>query len=90
MAGFAAGLQSERYEVLLSQAAFPEFLARPAYAWEDSGKLAPTETYLAVLDVIRTDYASQTPGGKAPDLTRVTYAAIDGMLETLHDRYTEF
>ncbi len=66
------------------------FLSRSAYAAEDITDLIPTETYQAVLNTIRAEYAPQEPGAKAPDPVLLTYAAIDGMLETLHDRYTEF
>ena len=53
-------------------------------------KLPPSETYLAVLQNIHAHYAPQNGSGKAPDDTRLTYAAIDGMLGVLEDRYTQF
>ena len=65
----------------------PDF---PGAAFAGGTKLTPTETYLSVLKTIRADYAPQTPGGKSPDERTLTYAAIDGMLAALHDRYTEF
>ena len=89
-AGFIGGLYSETPKYFLPKPNLPTFLARPAYAVDDASNLAPTETYRAVLDIIREDYASQVPGAKSPDPMQLTYAAIDGMLETLHDRYTEF
>ncbi|MBC7806638.1 MAG: S41 family peptidase [Akkermansiaceae bacterium] len=86
-AGFVSGFHAKPTK---NSSSNPNFFERQAFAAEDPTKLPPTETYLAVLNTIRTDYASQAPGAKAPDLMRLTYAAIDGMLETLHDRYTEF
>lgn len=65
------------------------FGANPA-ASNDEESLTPTETYLAVLNTIRADYAPQKGKIERPDAVRLTYAAIDGMLDTLNDRYTEF
>lgn len=48
---------------------------------------SPTDVYYQVMSTIREDYYS--PGGK-PAARNLTYAAIDGMLATLGDRYTEF
>lgn len=88
--GFVGGFYGETATNFLPKPALPTFHARPAFADDDLTRIAPTETYLSVLNIIRTEYATQVPGAKAPDPMRLTYAAIDGMLETLHDRYTEF
>ena len=58
-----------------------------------TGRFASSsDTYEAVLATIRSNYY---PGGTATDrdklsVTKLTYAAIDGMLSSLNDRYTEF
>lgn len=83
--GFVCGLQSPQ-----STPRPDGFLGRPVFAAPGSEELSPAEAYLTVLDTIRTDYAPQPYSAKAPDPMRLTYAAIDGMLGTLHDRYTEF
>ncbi|MDX1933392.1 MAG: S41 family peptidase [Capsulimonadales bacterium] len=63
---------------------------KPAHA--DDTDLPPSETYEAVLNIIRNHYYS----GNSPadqnrrSVTKLTYAAIDGMLLSLNDRYTEF
>jgi C-terminal peptidase (prc) len=75
-------------------AAPPTLLARltrprPAEAAGEEAYLDPTETYLATLNTVRSDFVHPA-GGTVPDTTRLTYAAINGMLGTLQDRYTEF
>ncbi len=54
--------------------------------------LTPTDTFYAVLNTIRDDFYSPQPGGDrtAPDAKKLTYAAVDGMLASIGDRYTEF
>ncbi len=76
IAGFGAGA------VLPPSATIGE----PAHAGDS--RLPPAETYLSVLQNIHAHYAPQN--GKVPDDTRLTYAAIDGMLGVLDDRYTQF
>ncbi|MBC8134668.1 MAG: S41 family peptidase [Fibrella sp.] len=90
VAGFLGGIHTGTFGDTSSQPVVTNFLARPAFGADIADRLATTETYLTVLNTIRTDYASQAPGAKSPDPMQLTYAAIDGMLETLHDRYTEF
>ncbi len=79
---------------------------RPRAAHADGDNLPPSETVAALMETIRQDYlppSQQTPPSPvasarpvppraldAPQPTRLGYAAIDGMLETLSDRYTEF
>ncbi len=57
----------------------------------DTKEVLPTDTYSSVLATIQKDYYSSS-GAKAakPDTTKLTYAAIDGMLATLNDVYTTF
>ena len=57
----------------------------------DAKEVLPTDTYSSVLATIQKDYYSSS-GTKAakPDTTKLTYAAIDGMLATLNDVYTTF
>lgn len=50
---------------------------------------APTDAYFAVMNTIRADYYNPT-AAQRPSATKLTYSAIDGMLATLKDRYTEF
>jgi carboxyl-terminal processing protease len=76
---------------------------RPSSAFAAAGddedaKLDPQETYQVLLNTIRSDFynpaAEGAPKpGKAParpDITKLTYAAINGMLAAIGDRYTEF
>jgi len=62
----------------------------------DDAGLPPADTYVSVLNILQSDYynvgapATAKAVKPAPDTTRLTYAAIDGMLATLNDRYTEF
>jgi len=56
----------------------------------DSTSLPPTDTYSSVLKTIQGDYYDVNASKASGDTTKLTYAAIDGMLATLNDRYTEF
>ncbi|MBC8143317.1 MAG: S41 family peptidase [Armatimonadetes bacterium] len=76
IAGFGAG------------ALLPSSPGKSAHAGSD--KLPPAETYLAVMRNIHAHYVPQNASGKVPDDTRLTYAAISGMLGVLNDRYTQF
>lgn len=74
------------------QTAPPVLLSRlfaPASAQAQSTNLNPTETYAEVLNIIRQNYYNPA-GGEKPDQTKLTFAAIDGMLSAIGDRYTEF
>lgn len=73
----------------------PSALARlfsPAAAQAGSADLPPGEVYEAALRVVREQYfAANTPNdAEKTNATKLTYAAIDGMLATLGDRYTEY
>jgi len=62
---------------------------RPASARADQGEgatLVPERTYFEVMQRIRSDHY----GSAAPDTTKLTYAAVRGMLKTLGDPYTTF
>lgn len=59
---------------------------RPSSAFAaDADALPPVTTYFEVMNQIRGDYYSA-----APSATKLTYAAIRGMLKTLNDPYTTF
>ncbi len=69
-------------------------LLEPASARAADGEttaLQPTATYSSVLKILQSDYYNSS-GAKAPkpDTTKLTYAAIDGMLGSLNDVYTTF
>ncbi len=87
VAGFACGTQADTVSDNLGSSLGG---ARAGWGVPPIQTLKPTETYLAVLNIIRSEYAPQKEGAKTPDAVALTYAAIDGMLATLHDRYTEF
>jgi carboxyl-terminal processing protease len=57
----------------------------------ESTALQPTVTYSSVLATLQRDYYDSS-GAKAPkpSTTKLTYAAIDGMLASLNDVYTTF
>ncbi len=67
-------------------------LLAPHEAKAQDDDLPPSETYEAVLNIIRTNYFSGSNADERDKLgvTKLTYAAIDGMLASLNDRYTEF
>jgi carboxyl-terminal processing protease len=81
------GSAAVRPAALLSRVFRPD----TASASSSGDSLVPTDAYQRVLGIIKRTYAG---GGGAPttDLTtkKLTYAAIDGMLATVGDRYTEF
>ena len=87
-----AGGQSGPAAALWRARTLPPLLARalrPASASaEDDEGLGPVETYQKTLALIRSDY--YRPRADRPNATRLTYAAIDGMIATIGDRYTEF
>lgn len=73
----------------------PSALARlfsPAKAQAGSADLPPGEVYEATLRVVREQYhpINVTKESERASATKLTYAAIDGMLGTLGDRYTEY
>lgn len=79
-AGFATGdlRAAPRHHVPAASVASPESPAVP-----------PTQVYDEVLRAVRSRYVGPT-GRVAVDNTRLTHAAIDGMLSAIGDRYTEY
>jgi carboxyl-terminal processing protease len=70
----------------------PVLLSRllgPSAAHAQDTELVPTDTYVQTLGIIKDNYYNPA-GGEKPDSTKLTYAAIDGMLAAIGDRYTEF
>jgi carboxyl-terminal processing protease len=69
-------------------------LLEPASARAADGNstaLQPTPTYNSVMKILQRDFYNPA-GTKSPqtDTTKLTYAAIDGMLSSLNDVYTTF
>ena len=62
-------------------------LLRPTGAGANNGDggLRPNDAYRAAMKAVHRDYFGPKPGD-----ARLTYAAIDGMLETVGDPYTVF
>src|SRR5262249_7781154 len=67
-------------------------LFRAATAQAQDDDLPPVETYDAVLRTLRTHYYSGESAGDREKLgvTRLTHAAINGMLKSVGDPYTVF
>jgi carboxyl-terminal processing protease len=64
---------------------FIRMLTPPFARADDAATTSPPEAYRTALAAIHDDYF-----GTAPATTRLTYSAIDGMLETIGDPYTVF
>lgn len=91
--------RSPRATLGLLQTLPPALLARalqPAFAraQDTSAALEPTDTFFSVMNTIRGDYYNPQAAGEtvktAPAATKLTYAAINGMLGSIKDKYTEF
>jgi carboxyl-terminal processing protease len=66
-------------------------LLRPAVAQAQNDELDPPDTYQAVLNTVRAQYYPGTTTDRDKlGVTKLTYAAIDGMLASLKDPYTVF
>jgi carboxyl-terminal processing protease len=67
-------------------------LLRPAIAQAQSDDLPPVETYEAVLRTLRAHYYSGDAAGDRDKLgvTRLTHAAVHGMLKAVGDPYTVY
>lgn len=62
-------------------------LQPPAARAQGEKSLEPIGTFMSVMDTIRGDFYGPKP---APTPTKLTHAAIRGMLRTLNDPYTSF
>jgi carboxyl-terminal processing protease len=65
-------------------------ILRSATAQAQSSDLPPTETYVAAMNAIRTQYYAPAVDRERMGVTPLTYSAIEGMLATLKDPYTVF
>ncbi|MBC8101140.1 MAG: S41 family peptidase [Cytophagales bacterium] len=103
-AGFLCGLTGDVLKSAISNprsgAVIPSIpaarvarLLQPASARAADGapvNLPPSETYSSVLEIIQSNYYSSGAKAPRPSTTKLTYAAIDGMLATLNDPFTVY